>query len=161
MLSSWTAAALWLLPACLVALVILAGAMWTLRRQRNCPSCRTPMRTIGGAGAHDSPDATGVVPTYEVLVCDGCSNAATMVHGHQSRFAYCPSCLNRSMRAPCMRLDDGSVQIEEKCELCGYADSRIVTEAKPEIIAEQRLGQVIPFPMHRVRPSETHKADNG
>ena len=91
------------------------------------------------------------MPSYEVLVCESCSNAATLVHGHQSRFAYCPSCLNRSMRAPCMRQSDGSVKIEENCELCGYRNVRIVGGEAPAP-PEKPMGVVIPFPMHRVRP---------
>lgn len=154
--------ALWLLPACLVGLAILGGALWTLRRQRNCPSCRTPMVSIAGPGSEipADPNLPGGVPSYEVMVCETCSNAATLVHGHQSRFAYCPSCLNRSMRAPCMRQEDGSVKVEEKCELCGYADTRVVGAPAPPAPPAQ-LGQVIPFPLHRVRPSDADHADNG
>lgn len=162
-MSSWTGVALWLLPACLVGLAILGGALWTLRRQRNCPSCRTPMRTLAGPGSDLPADRAipGGVPSYEVLVCDGCTNAATLVHGHQSRFAYCPSCLNRSLRAPCMRQEDGSVKIEERCELCGYANSRVVGDVPPDTEPEAAMGQVIPFPMHRVRPSDQERVDNG
>ena len=60
MLNTWTGMALWLLPACLVGLAILGGALWTLRRQRNCPSCRTPMRPLAGPGTEVVGDT--VVP---------------------------------------------------------------------------------------------------
>jgi len=161
-LNTWTSLAVWLLPACLVGLAILGGALWTLRRQRNCPSCRTPMTTLAGPGSEVPADGAvpGGVPSYEVLVCEGCSNAATLVHGHQSRFAYCPSCLNRSLRAPCMRQEDGSVKIEEGCELCGYKNSRVIGAPAPEPDAPA-MGQVIPFPMHRVRSTDEEKVDNG
>ena len=87
-------------------------------------------------------------PSYEVLVCEQCSNAATLVHGHKSRFAYCPSCLNRSLRTPCMRLEDGSVKVAEACEICGYRSERVIGgEQSPP-----PMGKVIPFPVHRVRP---------
>jgi hypothetical protein len=91
------------------------------------------------------------------MVCDTCTNAATLVHGHASRFAYCPSCLNRALRTPCIRQADGSVKIEERCELCGFKAQRIATELRPETPAESEMGQVIAFPTHRVRP--TRRAD--
>jgi len=159
-LTTWTSLAVWLLPACLVGLAILGGALWTLRRQRNCPSCRTPMVPLATPGTDAPEGGPGAVPSYEVLVCESCSNAATLVHGHQSRFAYCPSCLNRSLRAPCMRQDDGSVKIEEACELCGYRDTRVIG-APPIAGPEPVMGQVIPFPMHRVRSSEGDKVEDG
>lgn len=88
-------------------------------------------------------------PSYEVLVCDTCDNAATLVHGHQSRFAYCPSCLNRAMRTPCMRQPDGSVRVEEHCDLCGFRAERVVTEVVIEDEPAPERGIVIPFPTHR------------
>ena len=153
MLTSLMSAALWLLPAALVALAIVAGALLALRRQRNCPSCRTHMRTLA------RPGQDGGVPSYEVLVCDSCSNAATLVHGHQARFAYCPSCLNRALRTPNMRQADGSVKVEERCDLCGFDAERIFTEAQPAP-APTPMGQVIPFPSQR-RRGAPGKVDEG
>lgn len=153
MLTAWMNAALWLLPATLVGLAIAGGALLALRRQRSCPSCRTDMRTLA------RPGQDGGVPSYEVLVCDTCSNAATLVHGHQARFAYCPSCLNRSLRTPNIRMPDGSVKVEERCELCGFDAQRTFTE----VVAADTpapMGQVIPFPMQRGKdhPSKADEA---
>lgn len=139
----------WLLPAILLGLVLMAGSLMSLRRQRNCPGCAEPMTSL----TRDLPGSER--PSYEVLVCEGCSNAATLVHGHKSRFAYCPSCLNRSLRTPCMRLDDGSVKVAETCEICGFKAEHVVGGARPS----RPMGQVIPFPVHRVRPPE--RADDG
>lgn len=144
MLTSWANVVVWVLPACIVGLAIVAGALWTLRGQRGCPSCRTPMRAA-------QPDPTTLdprrPPSYEVLVCDTCSNCATLVHGHQSRFAYCPSCLNRSLRTPSIRQTDGSVRVEEQCELCGFtAERQVQTHAQPAAEEPVQLGVVIPFP---------------
>ncbi len=155
MLTDWLASVLWLLPVVAIALVILGGALWALRRQRNCPSCRTPMRTVA------RPGEDGGIPSYEVLVCDGCANAATLVHGHQSRYAYCPSCLNRSLHTPCIRQPDSSVKVEERCDLCGFKAERVFAHgpvAAPD--TPPPMGQVIPFPTHRIRRPES-QADEG
>jgi hypothetical protein len=136
--------ALWLTPTVVVVSLIVAGALWALRHQRNCPSCKTAMRTVA------FPGRDGGVPSYEVLVCETCTNAATLVHGHHARFAYCPSCLNRALRTPCMRQAGGSVRVHEHCELCGYdAEKEYGTAAPP---APPATGRVIPFPAHRARP---------
>lgn len=162
MLEGWTSAVMWLLPALVVGLAILAGAMWTLRRQRACPSCRTPMQTLARPGDDAEAVQPGTraagVPSYEVLVCDGCCNAATLVHGHQSRFAYCPACLNRSLRTPCIRRPDGAVKVEERCDLCGFRAERTFHDHSEEEAEDPPMGQVIPFPTHRVR-REASKVD--
>ena len=56
MLDVATTASMWLLPAMGVALVILAGALLSLRHQRTCPSCRVPMHTVGTTSASKLPD---------------------------------------------------------------------------------------------------------
>lgn len=140
------AGAAWLVPAMLFALILLTGALWSLRRQRRCPSCREPMQTLG----QPPVEREGEHAAYEVLVCESCSNAATLVHGHQARFAYCPSCLNRSLRTPCMRRTDGTVHVAEHCEICGYNAERVVGEPSPV----RPMGQVIPFPVGRARPPQ-------
>lgn len=97
------------------------------------------------------PGEDGGVPSYEVLVCEGCCNAATLVHGHQSRFAYCPACLNRALRTPCIRQPDGVVKVEERCDLCGFHAERLFDDGATEDEDTPAMGQVIPFPTHRVR----------
>ena len=113
---------LWILPAVVLGLVLLVPALWVLRHQRRCPSCREPMRTL---------PATDSEPKYEVLVCDHCPTVATLALGHQARFAYCPRCRNRSVRLPARRLPDCNgllrVGISEQCELCGYARETVQT----------------------------------
>ena len=140
MLSEFAHLLVWLAPTVVVVSLILAGAMWALRYQRNCPSCRTPMRSVA------FPGREGGVPSYEVLVCDSCTNAATLVHGHHARFAYCPSCLNRALRTPCIRQADGSVEVKENCEICGYQCARVYGTTAP---TREPGGQVIPFPIDR------------
>jgi hypothetical protein len=150
-LTAIMSATFWLVPAVLVGLAIAAGAMVALRRQRNCPSCRTDMRTLA------RPGQEGGMPSYEVLVCDSCTNVATLVHGHQARFAYCPSCLNRSLRTPCIRQPDSSVKVEERCELCGFGAERVFFQIVPDP-EPTPMGQVIPFPT-RPRRRESGKVD--
>ncbi|MFK7930957.1 MAG: hypothetical protein AB8H79_22420 [Myxococcota bacterium] len=142
MLTGWASVAVWVAPACIIGLAIVAGALWTLRNQRNCPSCKTPMTVLGAP----APIEESRPPSYEVLVCPTCTNAATLVHGHKSRFAYCPSCLNRALGTPCIRQADGSVRVEEHCHVCGFRAERVVESAAEVDEPAPRLGVVIPFP---------------
>jgi hypothetical protein len=143
-LSALAQAAAWLAPAVAIAIVLLLASLWTLRRQRSCPGCRTPM-----AALPLPVDAGGERPSYEILSCEGCGNTATLVHGQRARFAYCPSCHNRALRAPAVRRPDGSIQVAEHCELCGFRRERLLAVAAPA-----RLGRVIPFPTDRVRRAQ-------
>jgi len=136
--------ALWVIPAVLLGLTIAAGALLVLGRQRRCPSCREPMERIDDP----EPATRGAERrSYEVLVCQGCGNAATLVHGQRARFAYCPSCHNRALRAPAMRHPDGSMRVHEHCDLCGYRNECQI----PLPAAQPELGRVIPFPVERAR----------
>lgn len=153
MLSALVTLAAWLAPALLLGLGLMAGALWILRRHRRCPSCGDPMRPVDLSPAdRPAPARAGVrsdgreTPTYEVLVCEPCANTATLVHGQKSRFAYCPACTNRSLRAPALLRPDGTLEIHEECELCGYRST-----AHLPIGASRPAGQVIPFPIERAR----------
>ena len=154
MLSALATAFAWLAPALLMGFALLGAALWVLRRQRRCPSCSEPMRAVDlgpadrPASARAGVPSAGVeTPTYEVLVCARCTNAATLVHGQKSRFAYCPACTNRALRAPALLRPDGVVEVHEHCELCGYRLQRELPALPP-----RPAGIVIPFPVERARP---------
>jgi len=153
-LSVIASALAWLAPALLVGFALLAAALWMLRRQRRCPSCGESMRALDLTPAQrQAPKRAGVssegreTPTYEVLVCAPCANVATLVHGQKSRFAYCPACTNRALRAPALLRPDGVVEIHEHCELCDYRLQRTLPAVAP-----RPAGKVIPFPTERARP---------
>lgn len=152
MLTGLAQLALWAVPAVLLGLTIAAGALLVLGRQRRCPSCREPMARVDD---HGGAAESGERPSYEVLVCERCANAATLVHGQRARFAYCPTCHNRALRAPAIRHPDGSTRVHEHCELCGYRRERQLTLPEPR----PALGRVIPFPVERARGPKA--ADDG
>jgi hypothetical protein len=143
-LNDWTSLALFVLPIAMLVSLMVGGVLLSLRRQRTCPSCHTAMRTVA------QPTESVGTTTYEVIVCDGCSNSATMVHGHQSRFAYCPSCLNRALHTPSIRQPDGSVKVCERCDLCSYSKERVVGVVIDTTSGPQ-MGRVINFPPHRTQ----------
>lgn len=140
-----------------IAVLAAAIAVWLhlqRRHRRDCPSCGRTLVSLG----RDGPDLTsrsidGDPLTYEVLVCPTCTNALTHVHGARSRYAYCPECRHRTLETPCIRLPDSvdgrrRVEVHEQCTLCGHHDLREVGD--PPKIPERR-GQVIPFPVDRLR----------
>lgn len=129
----------------LIGLGVVAGvawaasraAAWALLRRRRCPACDANLQVVG----HPAPG-----PGYDVLACPECSAAVTQAAGRE-RFAPCPTCHERALRAPCIRLPApegvARVEVREACELCGHHATRLV-EAR--FGGPPRRGLVLEFP---------------
>lgn len=133
----------------LASVILLGGMMLYTRtspfeRHPHCPNCSVAYITM-------APSGTG--RSYEVLACPECTNTITRVHGTPSRFAYCPSCQQRTLETPTRRLAPTveaplAVSVDERCHICGYGEQRVLPEPseRPVAVGEPRLGKVIPFP---------------
>jgi hypothetical protein len=150
----------------ITAAVMFVGFMLYTRtspfdRPARCPNCEVPYIELAPPA-----DDSGSQRTYAVLACPQCTNTSTRVHGTPSRFAYCPSCRQRTLETPTRRLPPDldaplAVEVEERCHLCGHHDA-VVLPAQPlrdhRIHAEAGAGTppphrrtVIPFPVDRRR----------
>ena len=115
-----------------------------------CPNCHVMYVRLGSSAedeAHRSHRA------YEVFACPECTNTITRVHGAPSRFAYCPSCAQRTLETPTRRLSPTidaplAVAIEERCHVCGFHDERVLPESGTPFEMPSAKGQVIPFPLN-------------
>ena len=87
--------------------------------------------------------------TYEVMVCPSCPVAVTLARGTRNRFAYCPRCGRGALHTVPERLPDPPaawlVSVRESCQVCGYADRRMITAERDEPPPEPR-GEVVRFP---------------
>lgn len=124
---------LWLAVFALTG-AMTAGAVWSMRRQRRCPACRSALVEL------PRPEER----SYEVMACPRCPTAATLAVGHRARFSWCPACKQRALQTPCIRLPDPSgalvVEVHEQCHLCGHsAQIQVEGPAPPR-------GLVLPFP---------------
>lgn len=148
-------AILWIGPLLLIVGVMLSVALILLRKHRHCPSCATQMQPLTPI------DGLEHNLSYETLACGSCSNVATLVHGQNARFAYCTSCMNRTLRTPCHSSADGIVIVDELCELCGHSASRQFSHTphcQPAIGTPR--SNVIQFPAERAQhPSKVSKDD--
>lgn len=142
-----------LLLAVLFGGVLLAGALLSLRRQRQCPACDAgDMRTVAEPTLQrETARASRGLPSYEVLRCDACGHTDTLVHGNRSRFGYCPSCRNRSLltaaspQAPPFGSDESpGILVTESCQICGFQGRRTFPDTGPP-----KLAEIIPFPIER------------
>lgn len=125
------------------AVVLFVGAMVYTRTRPfdgppKCPSCDVPYLELPQGEEHR---------TYDVLVCTECTNTSTVVFGTASRFAYCPTCRQRTLEMPVRRLapmPDAplSVEVAEHCHVCGHRDEVVLPEPGVRI----GRGKVIPFP---------------
>ena len=111
------------------------------RLSRSCPSCATRLAPLPLAQLHRS---------YEVLVCATCTNTVTAVHGARSESAYCPSCRQRSLETPVVRLPNGKhgplVEVHEYCHLCEHQENVVFGRQDDE------RGRVLEFPKAGRRP---------
>ncbi len=123
-----------------LVLGLVRGALWVLRRNRECSTCRAPLVPV---------TRTESQHTYEVLHCPKCSTAVTLALGQRARFAWCPQCRQRALEAPAIRLPapTGQIRVEvrEQCHLCGYRLNRIV-EGQTGEEAPRPKGQILTFP---------------
>ena len=136
--------AVWMLGlvVALVAMKIRAGGGWSALRHAwtgrpACPSCRIPLHCVPG---RPFPPRS-----YEVWVCQRCTNALTLATNGD--IPECGACRQRSLLTPVWRLPadaqgDPAIQIHEHCPVCSH--SAIVDF--PEMEADSRLAVVIPFP---------------
>ncbi len=130
-----------------IGLVIVAFAVFRLRQQRRCPSCRVDLVSLNPMTEGKGPGPLG----YEVLVCPRCTNALTLVAGSRSRYAFCPECRQRTLETPCIRIPDGPegqprVEVHENCQLCGHQAVREVGDVPP---TNDKRGQVLQFPIRK------------
>jgi len=130
--------------AATLAGILAFVAVWNLRRQRKCPSCRVELVSLNPQKTGDGAGPLG----YEVLVCPRCTNALTLVAGSRSRYAFCPECRQRTLETPCIRIPDGQdgqprVEVHENCQLCGHQAVREVGDTGPQ---KEKKGQVLQFP---------------
>ncbi|MCB9678878.1 MAG: hypothetical protein H6737_27500 [Alphaproteobacteria bacterium] len=133
-----------LFAACtmLVALLLYTRTS-PFQRTPLCPNCQIPYLKL--VDPPDSPERR----SYEVLACPQCTNTTTRVHGSPSRFAYCPSCNQRTLETPARRLPPTleaplSVEIDERCHVCGH--EHVVILPPPFHTPVVMRGRVIPFP---------------
>lgn len=136
----------------LVAAMVLMGCTMVYTRARpfggpaRCPSCDVNLVEL------PSLDDEGEERrTYDVLVCPHCTNTSTRVLGTRSRFAWCPQCRNRTLETPVVRLPPTptapiAVQVDERCHVCGFTDTRVLPEQQGW---SPQKGKVIPFPTRR------------
>lgn len=132
-----------------LAVTLVAAGFLLYRRaataERRCPNCHATYEVIAAAGS-------GPNTTYDVLACPMCSNTSTRVQGTRSEQAWCPSCRNRSLETPSLRLPGDGVRVEvrEYCGICEFERSYVVGEGDV-----RPLGKVIPFPFERTRRPAT------
>ncbi len=148
----------------LTATVMLVGFLLYTRtspfeRTARCPNCEVAYLELVEAGEP--------ARSYAVLACPQCTNTSTRVHGSPSRFAYCPSCRQRTLETPTRRLPPDidaplAVEVEERCHVCGHHDVlvlpapharglRVQAEAggASESTPRHTRRTVIPFPVDR------------
>ncbi|MEZ4316530.1 MAG: hypothetical protein R3F61_03470 [Myxococcota bacterium] len=136
------------------ALVMMVGFTLYSRtspfeRTPRCPNCHIPYLELVDPDRIGS-NRGGPRRTYDVLACPQCTNTTTRVYGTPSRFAYCPSCNQRTLETPARRLAPTleaplAVEVEERCHVCGYAH-HLVLPPQHESPASAGRGKVIPFP---------------
>ncbi len=143
------------IPLAVVAVVfVLATVAVTVSRSRNqrCPTCGVGYEVVSAAGQ-------GVNGSYDVLACPHCSNTATVVRGARSFLPYCPSCGNRTLETPTVRLPGETVRVEvrEHCPLCHFERTFTVGDLQEPV----KLGKVLAFPRKRVVKADDANRESG
>lgn len=141
------------LVAVLVVFAIGAFAAWLGRStHRRCPTCGVNYEVVSAAGQ-------GPNSSYDVLACPHCSNTATVVRGARSFLPYCPSCGNRTLETPTVRLpgDPLRVEVREHCPLCHFERTFMVGELETPV----KLGKVLAFPRKRSRKPDDADRESG
>lgn len=109
--------------------VALAGA--------ECPDCRVPFVALrrptlhpasGPRLAEGSSEGDVSEALWEVGACPGCDRVVTTVNGLPSPLADCPACRQRSLVVYAERVD-GSVVVDEWCDLCGRRSRTTLDDA--------------------------------
>lgn len=143
------------LPVLVVVVVFCIGAVavWLSRGpHRRCPTCGVAYEVVAPAG-----DDTN--RSYDVLACPHCSNTATLVRGSRSFLPYCPSCGNRTLETPTVRLpgDRLRVEVREHCPLCHFERTYVVGELELPV----KLGKVLAFPRRRAPKVDDSNRESG
>ena len=87
------------------------------------------------------------------------ADTATVVRGARSFLPYCPSCGNRTLETPTVRLPGETLRVEvrEHCPLCHFERTYTVGDLQEPV----KLGKVLAFPRKRVVKADDANRESG